>query len=226
MSMHEMVDITCPVCKKDSKFSIWKSINTTLDPEMKEKVMNREAFMFTCPECGERTNVDYGTLYHQMEDHIMIHYAVSDENEEEILDMLNHQGNRDIDKLMSGMLNDNYLIRIVRSQNSLREKIQIFDAGLDDRIIEIAKVFVWVMYKDKNPDSEDVELYYLKDGEDNTFVILDGGKQVATAPITDEFYDSLFEKYNINKDELRKCDPIIDFNWAWNVIGLGKSKED
>lgn len=225
MSMHEMIDVTCPVCNKNSNFRIWKSINTTLNPEMKEKVMNREAFTFTCPNCGEMTNVVYGTLYHQMEDHIMIHFADSDENEKEILEMLNRQGDSEIDNLMRGMMNDNYLIRIVRSQNSLREKIQIFDAGLDDRVIEIAKVFVWVMYRDKNPDSKEVELFYLRDGDENTLVILDGGQQVASAPITDEFYDSLFKEYNINKDDLRKSEPIIDFNWAWNAVGLGETEE-
>ena len=84
MSMHETVEVTCPKCGKVSPFVIWSSINTQLDPEMKEKVRTGEAFLFTCPECGDQNSVDYGFLYHQMEDKIMIHYANSDENFEEM----------------------------------------------------------------------------------------------------------------------------------------------
>ena len=225
MSRHRMINIECPICKKEGAFQIWESINTTLDPEMKQAVLDKSAFLFKCPGCGNETYVDYGTLYHQMEDKIMIHYATTDENEQEILDMLKFDEDNKMNNLFKNMISNNYLIRIVRSQNALREKIQIFDAGLDDRIIEIAKIYIWIMYKDQNPNSKDVEIFFLKDNDENIFVILDDGRQVATAPITDEFYDSLFEKHNINPDDIRKNEYIIDFDWAWNAMGLGKTVE-
>jgi len=81
MSKHHMGIITCPKCGKESDFMIWDSINTTIDPEMKDKVRTGEAFIFQCPNCGERTNVNYTTLYHQMEDNIMIYYVVGDPQE-------------------------------------------------------------------------------------------------------------------------------------------------
>ena len=218
MSKHNWVEVTCPVCGQKSEYMIWDSINTTLDPDMKEKVLNGEAFKFTCPNCNSETNVDYGTLYHQMEDRIMIFYANSDENEKEILDVLNHSGNSAVEKMMNGMLEDNYLIRLVRSQNSLREKIQIFDAGLDDRLIEISKIFIWAMYNEENPDSKNVELfYYKKDGED-CLVIFDDGKHVATANITKELYDSLASDFGSGLIDIRKDTPIIDGNWALKMF--------
>ena len=84
MSRSRLISITCPECQKESDFRIWESINTMLNPEMKSAVRDRSAFLFTCPECGAKKYVDYGFLYHQMEDHIMIHYVNSDENAEEI----------------------------------------------------------------------------------------------------------------------------------------------
>ena len=53
MSKHYETTITCPKCGKEAPFRIWESINTTLDPEMKEKVKDRSAFLFTCPNCSE-----------------------------------------------------------------------------------------------------------------------------------------------------------------------------
>ena len=50
MSKHHMGIITCPKCGKESDFMILDSINTTLDPEMKDKVRTGEAFIFQCPK--------------------------------------------------------------------------------------------------------------------------------------------------------------------------------
>ena len=44
---------------------------------MKEKVLNQSIFLYTCPNCGETFRLNYPTLYHQMEDLIMI-YLVSE----------------------------------------------------------------------------------------------------------------------------------------------------
>ena len=139
MSKRCEVTITCPKCNEEHPFVMWQSINTQLDPEMRAAVKDRSAFQFICPTCGEKTYVDYGFLYHQMEDGIMIHYASSDEDAEEIYKMVT---NKEQDGLFHDMLDADYLIRIVRSQNELREKISIFDEGLDDRIIEIIKLFL------------------------------------------------------------------------------------
>lgn len=51
MSKHMKEQITCPECGKKSDFLIWESINTTLDPEMKQAVRDGSAFMFKCPHC-------------------------------------------------------------------------------------------------------------------------------------------------------------------------------
>lgn len=68
MSSHTKVIVTCPKCNKEHSIRIWRSINTTLDPEMKAAVRDRSAFLFECPSCGEKAYMDYGFLYHQMED--------------------------------------------------------------------------------------------------------------------------------------------------------------
>ena len=47
-----------------------------------------------------------------------------------------------------------YLARIVTSPNQLIEKIQIFDAGKDDRIMELVKLLVTDSLHENNPDKE------------------------------------------------------------------------
>ncbi len=41
MSRHHIEKVTCPSCHHEGDFEVWDSINTALDPEMKEKVLNQ-----------------------------------------------------------------------------------------------------------------------------------------------------------------------------------------
>ena len=81
MSRHHMEKVTCPSCHHEGDFEVWDSINTVLDPEMKEKVLNQSIFLYTCPNCGETFRLNYPTLYHQMEDLVMIYLVPESEIE-------------------------------------------------------------------------------------------------------------------------------------------------
>ena len=39
MSKHHIEKVTCPSCHHEGDFEVWDSINTVLDPEMKEKYL-------------------------------------------------------------------------------------------------------------------------------------------------------------------------------------------
>ena len=47
MSRHHIEKVTCPSCHHEGDFELWDSINTALDPEMKEKVLNKSIFLYT-----------------------------------------------------------------------------------------------------------------------------------------------------------------------------------
>ena len=61
MSRHHIEKVTCPSCHHEGDFELWDSINTALDPEMKEKVLNQSIFLYTCPSCGETFRLNYST---------------------------------------------------------------------------------------------------------------------------------------------------------------------
>lgn len=213
--------IECPKCSQSSAFRIWESINTSLDPEMKEKVKDRSAFLFTCPHCGEITGIDYGFLYHQMEDTIMIAYANSDENEEEMYCMFTKEYDNPLG-IGNIFLQGGYLLRIVRSLSALREKIFIFDDSLDDRIIEIYKLFLYVELLDNTADSEDIDIFYLG-GDEPHFEAVTSKKFIGTAEFSKDFYDSLIKEYADLMPELRHDEPIVDRSYAMKLL---KSKEN
>ena len=213
MSRHHTEEIVCPACQHKGIFEIWDSINTVLNPEMKEKVLNQSIFSYTCPKCGETFQLAYSTLYHQMEDLIMI-YLVSESEVEKTQELF--CGNETLFDLSA----DKYLKRIVTSPNQLIEKIQIFDAGKDDRIVELVKLIVTDYLHQNCPDQEFDDLFFATDdSEKNILVILHDGDITSTVEI-----DGLYEKAAsdfILKD-IRDDDIVINRDWILNRL----SEED
>ena len=219
MSKQIQETITCPTCGKESEFTVWQSINTKLDPEMKSAVRDRSAFLFTCPHCGHKAPADYGFLYHQMEDQIMIHYVQSEEDVKQIYDL--YAGNSN-NELLKGFpnLQANYLSRIVRSMNQLLEKLAIFDAGLDDRIIEICKVFITAEYLKQHPDRTETEmLMYTGEKGEHIIQILEDGKPVGGTRLSDDMYNAIKGHFLPRLKDIRDDkEPIINQAWALKTM--------
>lgn len=129
MSQFHKEEIICPKCQVHGEFDIWESMNVDLDPELRKKVFNDEAFIYTCPNCGHKMGIPYGTLYHDMTHCFMLFFDFfkpDDFNYEPI----------EIPNLLK---KDNYIYRHVTGLWRLKEKILILEKGLNDIAIERMK---------------------------------------------------------------------------------------
>ena len=136
MSKHHLEPVTCPKCGKESSFVMYDSVNVTLDPEYKAKILDTTLFKFKCPECQAEICFNYHLLYHDMDKHIMIQVcndseeAVNMQSPAQILGgIFSNPGN--------GLNEINF--RTVIGPQRLAEKIRIFDADLDDYTVEMIK---------------------------------------------------------------------------------------
>ena len=220
MSRCRSVEITCPSCGQKSQFTIWDSINTTLDPEMKSAVRNRSAFAFVCPHCGDRSNVNYGFLYHQMEDRILIHYVTSDEEAKTVEEM--YSANNPITAEFPSFRDADYMVRIVFSQNQLLEKLAIIDAGLDDRLVEIYKVFLLANAQKEKPDLGDAEILMLTDAGKHYLQFLSDNKSLGYAEMSMDTYRLLEDEFGDSLLARSKQGPYVDRRWALEFIKLTK----
>ncbi len=219
MSLSREEMITCPKCGHQSTFKIWQSINTMIDPEMKSAVRDLSAFRFTCPNCGNQAIIDYGFLYHQMEDRIMIFYAETDKDAEDFMSTFKKEKfPEEMQDILGDFLNDNYLIRIVRSQNELREKLAIIDAGLDDRIIEIFKVILFIKFLEQGSQAEKIKMFFGRDDQKNIIHILEDGRYAASSEINPEAYGGIENEYESHLPDIRKDVPVIDRDYAFRFF--------
>jgi len=132
MSLPTETTIECPSCGAEQKHTFWQSVNVTLDPELKEKLLDRTLMTFRCQKCGESAEVHHDLMYHDMEQNLMVFWG------EQVPEVPSQAG---IDSAFSSM-QATYAFRHVGSFNELMDKVLIWDAGLDDRAVEIFKVLL------------------------------------------------------------------------------------
>ena len=216
MSMHHDEMIECPACHKKSSFRVWQSINTTINPEMRKKVLDGSAFIFTCKHCGEHTLVDYGCIYHLMKDSIMIAYMVSDSMSTMASDLFEGQGSDS--PFEKDFKKHNYLLRTVRSQTELREKAHIFEDGLDDRIVEMCKLIMLAQLYEEHPELYNkVTAYYTGEKEPH-FELFSESDGLGTCNFSKEIYDALQEQLAGQLPDIRKDVPVVDAEYAEKML--------
>ena len=172
MSRRTTIPINCPACGRAHKFGAWKSLNVTLKPQEKPRLLDGSLTRFTCEGCGHNADVVYPLLYHDMEKQLMLWLLPEGGGEEQA----NQSDPDDLPPAMRKSLGAGYTYRRVGSHNELREKIYVFDSGLDDRVIEVVKLILWEQMPDDQKPA-DAQLLFggtvrEDDGERLAFTIL------------------------------------------------------
>ena len=147
MSIPDKTAITCPACGNEQTFVMWSSVNVSLDSDLKEKVLSGELVDFCCEKCEETSRVVYPLLYHDMEQNLMIWLMPGDEPPAD--------GPGGPGGLMN-KVSEGYQYRWVQSYNELVEKIYIFDAGVDDRALELFKSVLRKQWPDEVEDEDEI----------------------------------------------------------------------
>src|SRR5262245_43957526 len=130
MTMQASETISCPACGHPQEFLVCRTLNATLDPQLKEQLLAGELTAFTCGRCGQRAEVSYSLLYHDMVGQFMVWLVPGDDCPEPL------------DSDLFGSLGKDYRYRLVRSRKELVEKLLVFGDGLDDRVVEVCKLFL------------------------------------------------------------------------------------
>lgn len=213
------VQVTCPECHTQGEFTVYKSINTKESPALKEKVRDGSLFQFVCPQCGAKTTVDYPFLYHQPEDCYMINYGNLADGRK-ALEMLRGKGValKDWAKEMEKTTRP-YVLRAVDDRLAFREKLFIFDAGLDDRLIEIYKFMVLYQYAAAGKAQGGEQAYFYTDSKGHHHIQLVRGKQtLGIAGFVRRVYNEIHQAYDKTLRDIRRSEPVIDKAWAQKFL--------
>jgi hypothetical protein len=75
MSSHSLLEVECPSCKAKQDIVIWKSINVTRDPELKEELFTGKINYFTCGSCDFEGFISAPLVYDDMVHQICVNYV-------------------------------------------------------------------------------------------------------------------------------------------------------
>ena len=231
--------ISCPYCNRTAYFNIWNSINTKTHPETSGQVRNLSLFRFCCPYCRQTSTIKYSFLYHQVESALMIYFIPEDEEVKHTQKLLEtvFAGTQQDDKASTGtdtapedrlLVNAlaNYRYRIVRTHEEFLEKLAIFDSGLDDRILEIAKVILSTEAERQlsgynfrvkgaffaiNTETKERNLVFLDKNSSRTATV-SFDRYVANV------YNQIIDQYSVVLEGPHKNDTVIDRNWASEIL--------
>jgi len=136
------IDLICRKCGQSFSFEMPEKVDVSADPELKDAVRSGKLFIAVCPACGEKTIANAPMLYSDPDKNLLILLSERPVNS-------------------AGEL-PGYTARQVSTPGELIEKIGIFDAGLDDVVIELCK---YVTLKELGKDLS-LKFVHL-DGPDN-----------------------------------------------------------
>jgi len=74
LSQVETVEIKCPKCGHNDKVDVFRALNASVDPELKQDLMEGKMNFFECPVCRTSGFIPSPFVYHDMELEIFIHY--------------------------------------------------------------------------------------------------------------------------------------------------------
>lgn len=205
MSMEHKESITCPECGQKQDFIVWHSLNGDLDPEAKQRLLDGTLFHFKCDNCGHRSNVNYGMLYHDMTNQVMV-YFVDEDSVEETLETMNDTEGK------IGIPMPEYRKRIVTDQNALREKAIIFDQKLDDRVIEIIKLIYYSNASKQVPDANIDAVYFLV--ADDKYILQFIGDKTLSAEVPVEMYEKIKSDFAERLENAGDKEALVDMHWA------------
>ena len=150
MSQFRIEPMACPGCNQQEYLRLWEEINAQEDVTARNRLLDGDLFFYKCKKCGYTSVIAYNCMYKDEKNRFMIYFA-ADGGENEMKSAMD-KVEADAKALGIPGMEYNVRRRIVRNGNSMREKAIIFEAGLDDRIIEIMKLFYVSATSDQNPD--------------------------------------------------------------------------
>lgn len=139
----------CPYCGKSFELEHYTSVNADQEPDLKEMCVSGDIFHQTCPHCHHDFYVEHDLVYTDRNHRFVIFFSKKDPG-----DQLRSFG--------EPLVNMGYRLRRCATIQEFTEKLQIFEDGLDDVAVELAKYDSFIDYVNqyqKDPKEVTAVLY-------------------------------------------------------------------
>ncbi|MEA5026515.1 MAG: CpXC domain-containing protein [Erysipelotrichaceae bacterium] len=212
MRKSNLKNISCPHCQQSMTIDSLIFINGGIESDLRTKLLNSTLFLHKCPHCQHEFVYENPFLYSDCKHKFVIYLrpgeidAAADIADEISAVMRQH----------SLITHEDYHYRIVSDHLQLSEKLQLFEHGHDDRIMEICKfIYQGKIIKD-HPDTIITNAFYLNDHDHELFLFISQQETFQVA-FDQTLYDEIFEDF---KGQIKQGSHFlqIDQQWVFNLI--------
>lgn len=144
MSWFTSKEITCPACTSSFTGTIAESVNVVRTPEARRQVLEGSFHVAVCPTCAQAITLDTTFLYSDFSRRQFVQVFASNRRAEwqrceQIAGEVFSQGFEGAPPFV-GDLARGASVRAVFGMAYLAEKLRLWDAGLDDGLVELIKL--------------------------------------------------------------------------------------
>jgi hypothetical protein len=199
MSQQLIYTIHCPKCRHEQKVPLYESVNVKTNPELRDELMKSRLNTILCSQCQFSFRVDKPLLYHDPARRLMIYWIPTAEDaiekgQEQFSECL-----KKLNKLIPEGINAPD-VHLVFNRTELVERIFLFEAGLDERIIEYVKHMIFTKNLVRLDPAKKALLFNAEDSnaESLCFVVQDvlTRKLEAVLQFNREAYNALCEMFD------------------------------
>lgn len=204
--------IECKECKHTNVVPFNTMILSWKEPEKKKSMMDGSFFWGKCSKCGARIPIVHDCFYFDNVGKYVVAYAGSE------IALRNAYGYfYDYDAgAVDYLYEHDYMKRIVRTQLELKEKIHVFEDGMDDRIIELVKLYLFPNITERFGKAR---VFYEGAGGKKLIFTERGGKILEHIDISDNrHYNRLSSKYAKELIDIKSDGPEINRKWAVELV--------
>lgn len=204
MSKKNTVKINCPYCGAEGKCDYWTSVNATIDRRLKALLLDSRLNVTKCRKCGRELIIESEILYHDMKKEVMIEFLPAKDVSDRIERFMRIQKVMDPVRMIKP--GSRYRLRYVWDRNQLMEKIRIFDADLDDRVMEVFKYGLSQSRGEGLGTTEPDALYFLSHDKARDLMLLERVRQdkKETISVLAAFYRDFVRLMAVEDEEYLK----------------------
>ena len=169
----------CPNCSAPGATDIDTIVRISKAPEARARVLSGEYFEWECESCRRRYLIDDVFLYYDDAKKFMVYYVPGYKKHTLSIPTLI--------QTKEGFDTDGSTLRVTNRFLDLAEKIRIFEAGLDDRVIEAVKFYCIVNYSSAGRTVNDI-LFEELDDENMLFFSVYDNNDCTGLPVPIEAY--------------------------------------
>lgn len=137
--------INCPHCNEENEVILWEKVNVDMNPDLKEKLFTETINNMKCKSCNYVSRIDIPLYYNDTKRKFFIYlvpeFPIDKKEEDNLLANLKAETLNILDASYDNKK------RAVFEYYNLLEKILIFDADLDDRVVEGCKILARTQLK-------------------------------------------------------------------------------